>query len=83
MSGGGGVTRFLTVGGVITRPPRQKKDCKTLNSELNPICEMLALFGAHHILHVSRVIVKKNYSLLNSFLFGSIIYNLLVAENKI
>ena len=26
----------------------------TLNAELNPICHLLALFGAHHILHVSR-----------------------------
>jgi len=29
-----------------------------LNAELNPICPLLALFGAHHILHVSRVRVK-------------------------
>jgi hypothetical protein len=26
----------------------------TLNAELNPICHLLALFGAHHILHVNR-----------------------------
>jgi hypothetical protein len=26
-----------------------------LNSELNPICHFLALLGAHHILHVSRI----------------------------
>jgi len=25
-----------------------------LNAMLNPICPLLALFGAHHILHVSR-----------------------------
>ena len=25
-----------------------------LNAELNPICPLLALFQAHHILHVSR-----------------------------
>ena len=25
-----------------------------LHNELNPICPLLALFGAHHILHVSR-----------------------------
>ena len=29
-----------------------------LNTELNPICHLLALVGAHHILHVSRVKVK-------------------------
>jgi hypothetical protein len=25
-----------------------------LNAELNPICHLLALLGAHHILHISR-----------------------------
>ena len=30
----------------------------TLNAELNPICHLLALLGAHHILHVSRKRVK-------------------------
>ena len=29
-----------------------------LNAELNPICHLQALVGAHHILHVSRVRVK-------------------------
>jgi len=29
-----------------------------LYAELNPICHLLALLGAHHILHVSRVRVK-------------------------
>ena len=29
-----------------------------LNAELNPICHLLALLGAHHILHVSRVKVN-------------------------
>jgi len=29
-----------------------------LNAELNPICHLLALLGAHHILHVSRVRVN-------------------------
>ena len=29
-----------------------------LNTELNPICHLLALVGAHHILHVSRVRVN-------------------------
>ena len=32
-----------------------------LNAELNPICHVLALIGAHHILHVSRVRVKLHY----------------------
>ena len=29
-----------------------------LNSELNPICHLLALFGAHHILHINRTRVN-------------------------
>jgi len=29
-----------------------------LNIELNPICHLLALLGAHPILHVSRIRVK-------------------------
>ena len=29
-----------------------------LNSELNPICHLLALLEAHHILHISRIRVK-------------------------
>ena len=29
-----------------------------LNPELYPICYMLALLGAHHFLHVSRIRVK-------------------------
>jgi len=30
----------------------------SLNAELNPICCLLALLGAHHFLHVSRIRVK-------------------------
>jgi len=29
-----------------------------LKPELNPICYLLALLGAHHFLHVSRIRVK-------------------------
>jgi len=29
-----------------------------LNAELNSICHLLALLGAHHILHVSRIRVN-------------------------
>jgi len=29
-----------------------------LNPELNPLCYLLALLGAHHFLHVSRIRVK-------------------------
>jgi hypothetical protein len=37
---------------------RWDDDINPLNTELNPICHLLALLGAHHILHVSRVRVK-------------------------
>ena len=43
---------------------RKEKHCMTiltfnpLNAKLNPICHLLALFGAHHILHVSGVRVN-------------------------
>jgi len=33
-----------------------------LNAELNPICHLLALWGAHHILHVSAIRVKCDLS---------------------
>jgi type III secretory pathway component EscR len=31
-----------------------------LNTELNPVCYLLALLGAHPILHVSRIRIKDN-----------------------
>jgi len=30
----------------------------TLNAELNPICHLVALLGAHPILHISRIRVN-------------------------
>jgi len=30
----------------------------SLNAKLNPICHLMALVGAHHILHISRIRVK-------------------------
>jgi hypothetical protein len=32
-----------------------------LNAELNPICHLLALAGAHHFVHVSRLRVKSSF----------------------
>ena len=37
-----------------------------LNAQLNPICHLLALLGAHHILHVSRVKIKGHSNTLNA-----------------
>jgi len=36
-----------------------KDEINPLNAELNPICHLLALLGAHHILHISRIRVKE------------------------
>jgi hypothetical protein len=35
-------------------------DFNPLNAELNLICHLLALFGAHHIFRVSRIRVNQN-----------------------
>ena len=41
-----------------------------LNAELNPICYLLALLGAHHFLHVSRIRVKSlTIRLLMSYIY--------------
>ena len=32
-----------------------------LKAELNPICHLLALLGAHHIFHVSRMRVNSTF----------------------
>jgi hypothetical protein len=35
------------------------EEINSLDAELNPICHLLALLGAHPILHVSRIRVKE------------------------
>jgi hypothetical protein len=47
-----------------------------LNAELNPIYYLLAILGAHHFLHVSRIRVK---SLTLRILMSYNIYMTLVA----
>jgi len=43
-----------------------------LNPELNPTCYLLALLGAHHYLHVSRIMVKLlTFRLLMSYIYGA------------
>jgi len=34
-----------------------------LNAELNPVCHLPALLGAHHIFHVSRIRVKNIFKM--------------------
>jgi hypothetical protein len=38
--------------------PRRNVNINPLYAELNPICHLLALLGAHHILYVSGLRVK-------------------------
>jgi hypothetical protein len=43
-----------------------------LNPELNPICYLLALLGAHHFLHLSKIRVKLlTFRLLMSYIYGA------------
>jgi len=43
-----------------------------LNPELNPICCLLALLGANHFLHVSRIKVKSlTLRVLMSYIYGA------------
>ena len=43
-----------------------------LKPELIPICYLLAILGAHHFLHVSRIRVKLlNFRLLKSYIYGA------------
>jgi len=43
-----------------------------LNPELNPICYLLALLGAHHFLQVNRIRVKSlTLRLLMSYIYGA------------
>jgi hypothetical protein len=46
----------------VNHPYKRLIDIKfnPINADLNPICHLLALLGARHILHVSRIRVNKN-----------------------
>ena len=56
-----GVTTLLAHAEFVINP---------LNPELNPICYLLALLGAHHFLHVSRIRVKLlTFRLLMSYIY--------------
>jgi len=52
-----------------------------LNAELNPICHLLALLGARHILHISGVRVKAIMDYLKDFENWSIYVNLLATKS--
>ena len=44
-------------------PTPSSAEVNPLNAELNPTCHLLALIGAHHIFHVSRIRVKERVGL--------------------
>jgi hypothetical protein len=48
-------------------------DVNPLNAELNPIRHLLALAGAHHFVHVSRIRVKV-YLLVQNYTSYSSLY---------
>ena len=60
---------------IVARGPvqcRRNFGFNPLNAELNPICYLLALLGAHHFLHVSRIRVKSLIlRLLMSYICGA------------
>jgi hypothetical protein len=45
----------MLIGGYV---PEKLSAVNPLNSDLNPICHLLALLGARHILHVSGIRFK-------------------------
>jgi hypothetical protein len=49
---------------VKERVPIGSRPINPLNAELNPICHLMALLGAHHIFHVSKIRVKYQRSYL-------------------
>jgi len=61
----------------VRRRRRRKKRRRNpyfnpLNPELNPICYLLALLGAHHFLHVSRIRIKSlTFRRLMSYIYGT------------
>ena len=51
----------------ISLPKMDRNSVNPLNAELNPIRHLLALVGARHIVHVSRVRVNLVEDILLSF----------------
>jgi len=52
--------------------PEMIEEFNPLNPELNPICYLLALLGAPHFLHVSRIRLKLlTFRLLMSYIYGA------------
>jgi hypothetical protein len=67
---------------VTERGGRRRKqpldDLNPLNAKLNPICNLLALLGDYHILHISRIRVKekRGYCKLNEEALDRIVWRI-------
>jgi len=60
------------VGNEVNEMQTYGKTFNPLSPELNPICYLLALLGAHHFLHVSRIRVRLlTFRLLMSYIYGA------------
>jgi hypothetical protein len=55
--------KFDTNSARIAGHSQPLRTVNTLNSELNPISHLLALLGAHPILHVGRIRVNDQYTI--------------------
>jgi len=63
-------SRLVTLLKVNYAPIQVSDIINPLNPELNPICYLLALLGAHQFLHVSRIRVKLlTLGLLMSYIY--------------
>ena len=63
--------------GIVQVSHMADTEINPLKSKLNPICYLLALLGADHFLHVSRIRVKLlNFRLLMSYIYGAPILDL-------
>jgi len=67
------VVRSVKEGDHLSRH-RWEDNINPLNAELSPICHLLALLGAHHILHVSRMRVKMDVEEVNGRLWTGMIW---------
>ena len=58
--------------GDCVRGCRSLANINPLNPELNPMCYLLALLGAHYFLYVSRIRVKLlTFRRLMSYIYGT------------
>jgi hypothetical protein len=48
---------------MVFHPAVKNTEFNPLNAKLNPVCHLLALLRAHHILHFSRIRIKLKISL--------------------